>query len=201
MATTAPDASTALLSRRVMVTIRRDQTTSTPRVVWQHEVPILQDIFGEDEVREVDPASLDEGYSAKPSADLLPFNKVQDGIPRPSVANRLGWVFTGDAAAEYERLVTAYGRHHEIPVSFCEHVYGRFSAGRFRELVGKPTLKDLPADQLRDLVLSWGHHLPVATTDSSAEDQKAAAKAWTEFRALDVPALVKLAQGLGVTLG
>ena len=204
MATTtqrAADAEIKILSRRVAVEIRRDQTTSTPRVVWQHEVPILQLIHGEDEVREISAEQMDEGYSPKPSADLLPFNKQQDRLPKPSEANHLGWVFTGSPEGEYERLKGAYGRHIEINQPNVEHVYGRFSSGAFFRVIGQPTLEDLPADQLRDLCLNWGHSLPIATSDSSVEDQRAAAKAWAEFRAAKPAALIAIARDLGVTLG
>lgn len=195
------DPETKILSRRIAVEIRRDQTTSTPRVVWQHEVPILQVIHGEDEVREVSPEQLDESYSGKPTADLLPFNKVQDALPRPSIANRLGWVFTGSPDAEYQRLAAAYGRHVDVNQPNVESVYGRFASGAFARVIGKPALEDLPADQLRDLVLNWGHSLPVATSDSTSAEQAEAKKAWAEFRALPAAALVKLARELGVTLG
>ena len=203
MATATPTkpAESETLSRRIAVEIRRDQTTSTPRVVWQHEVPILQLIHGEDEVREVPAERLDESYSGKPSADLLPFNKVQDAIPRPSVANRLGWIFTGSPEAEYQRLAVAYGRHIEVNQPNVETVYGRLRSGTLAAVLGRPSLDDMPAEQLRDLVLSWGHVLPVATSASTTEDQKVSAKAWADFRALPAASLVKLARDLGVTLG
>lgn len=204
MATATPRAAHAeikSLSRRIAVEIRRDQTTATPRIVWQHEVPILQLIHGEDEVREVSAEQLDEGYAPKPSADLLPFNKQQDRLPKPSEAARLGWVFTGSADGEYERLKGAYGRHLEVNQPNVENVYGRFSSGEFSRLIGRPTLEDLPVDQLRDLCLNWGHPMPIATADSSVEDQKAAAQAWAEFRAAKPAELIAIARDLGVTLG
>lgn len=190
-----------VLSRRVLVTIRRDQTTLTPRVVWAHEVPVLQVIHGEDEVKEIDPAGLDEGYSAKPSADMLAHNKRQDPILPPSQTNQLGWVFVGNPEGEFNRLEAAYGRHADVPISNAERVYGRFSAGLFATIVGRPTLDDLPDAQLRDLILSWGHVLPVATYDSDNDERKTAEKAWAEFNSLPHAALVKLAEETGVQLG
>ena len=61
----------------------------------------------------------------------------------------------------------AYGRHVDVNQPNVESVYGRFSSGAFSRVIGKPALDDLPADQLRDLVLNWGHSLPIATTDST----------------------------------
>ena len=89
MAKTAASESIApkVLSRRVLVNIRRDQTTATPRVVWQHELPILEAIYGEGNVPIIEPDTLDEGYTDKPARELLIYNKEQDKIPRPSEAS------------------------------------------------------------------------------------------------------------------
>lgn len=189
------------LSRRVLVNVRRDQTTATPRVVWAHEVPILQVIFGDGNVVEVDPKTMDEGYTGKPDANLLPFNKQQDALQPPSRTQRLGWVFVGNAEAEYGRLVEAYGRHIEKPEPNVEVVYGRFAAGRFADIVSGATLEDCPADQLRDMILNWGYQLPLETFESTTDERDKARKAWAEFRTMDVPALVKLAESIGVTIG
>ena len=189
------------LSRRVLVTIRRDQTTVTPRVVWLHEIPILQVIFGEDEVREADASAMDEGYRAKASADMLPHNKRQDPILPPSQTNGLGYVFIGNAEAEYQRLVAAYGKHIEKPEPNVETVYGRLSSGRFRSIIGRPALDDLPDAQLRDLILSHGHPMPIATKESTAAEQAEYAKAWADFRKLSHDALVTLAEQTGVEIG
>lgn len=190
-----------VVSRRVLVKVRRDAMTETPRVVWAHEVPILQVIYGEGEVREVDAATMDEGYVAKPSADLLPFNKTQDKIVPPSLASRVGWVFTGDPEAEYNRLIDAYGRHVDVPQPNVEYVYGRFAQGKFRDVLGAPRLEDCPPEQLRDLILSFGYTLPVETHESDDAERRTAREAWAKFRALDVPALVKLAEDVGVEIG
>lgn len=195
------EATNKLLSRRVLVTIRRGQTTDTPRVVWAHEVPVLQVIHGEDEVKEADPKSMDEGYTPTPSANTLHFNKAQDRIAPPSSSAGLGWVFTGNAEAEFERMVAAYGRHVDVNQPNVEYVYGRFATGKFSQVVGKPELEDLPDSQLRDMVLNWGYALPVATKDSTREEFDAAAKAWRDFNALDHAALVSLAERTGVQIG
>jgi hypothetical protein len=192
--------SQSILSRRVLVSIRRDQTTDTPRVVWAHEVPLLQLIHGEDEVKEVESKTLDEGYKAKASADVMPYNKRQDHIRPPSENMRLGWVFIGDAQSEYQRLCEAYGRHVEVNQPNCEHIYGRFGKGDFRRVLGQPTLGDLPEDQLRDLILSYGYALPLVTHESSDGERVAAEKAWAEFRGLKHEALVKLAEEVGVEI-
>lgn len=189
------------LSKRVLVNVRRDQTTATPRVVWAHEVPILQTIFGEGNVTEVEPSTLDEGYTGKPDASLMPFNKQQDKLLQPSRTSRIGWVFVGNPEAEYERLVAAYGRHVDVPRPNVEFVYDRFATGRFSMVVGGATLDDCPDDQLRDMILNWGYQLPLETFESTEQERNEARKAWAEFRALDHGALVKLAEEIGVQVG
>ena len=189
------------LSRRIMVLIKRDQTTATPRVVWRHEFPILEAVFGEGNVTEVDRDSLDEGYTAKLSPTLMPFNKSQDAPRKPSDVASLDFAFIGSPQGEYERLAMVYGKHNEINQTFVENVYGRFGAGLFARVLGKPRLADLPADQLRSLALAWGYSLPISTKDSSAEERKEAADAHYKFNTMKAPELVKLAEELGVELG
>ena len=158
MARTAASESIApkVLSRRVLVNVKRDQTTATPRIVWQHELPILEAIYGEGNVPIIEPDTLDEGYTDKPARELLIYNKEQDKIPRPSEACGIDFVFIGSPAVEYERLVGAYGMHPEVRMSWAENVYGRFQTGRFSAVIGKPTLEDLPEAQLRQLVNDYG---------------------------------------------
>lgn len=189
------------LSRRVLVNIRRDLTATTPRVVWQHEIPILEHIFRDGSVQEVNPASLDEGYSTKQAPDMLVHNKRQDPIKRPSESLCLGWVFVGNPQTEYERLCNAYGRHATVPIPNCEHVYGRFQAGAFEKLVGKPELSDLPDDQLRDLIKAWGFEIPQTDTKSTPEQIEKAAEARAKFNAMTTAELVALAESIGVEIG
>ena len=189
------------LSRRVLVNIKRDQTAVTPRVVWMHEIPILEQIFGDGTVQEVEPSSLDEGYSTKQSPDMLVHNKRQDPIKRPSESLCLGWVFVGSPQAEYERLSNAYGRHSEMPISNCEHVYGRFQSGAFPKLVGTPALSDLPDDQLRDLIKAWGFEIPQTDTKSTPEQVEKAAEARAKFNSMTGAELVELAESIGVEIG
>lgn len=155
------------LSRRVLVLIDQDMTTKTSRVVWQHEIPLLEVIFGEGKIETQDPSVLDEGYSAKPTRDMLvhpPQGGVQDVIPRPSQSQRLGFVFTGDPRAEYERLSQVYGTMHDDEedrnVSVVLKAYGRFNEGRFARVLGVPEPSDLPDQQLIEMIHSYGQPVP-----------------------------------------
>lgn len=187
------------LSRRVMVNIVRDVSTSTPRVVWAHEIPILESIF--QVVREVEPDTLDEGYVATPSAALMPYNKTAEANRKPSESLGLGFVFVGSAEAEYDRLANCYGRHPEVNQPWVENIYGRFSGGTFSNVIGNPELSDLPADQLRELVMAYGYSLPSATFDSTDAERANATAALKSFKAMTREQLVKLAGEVGVQLG
>lgn len=189
------------VSRRVLVNIKRDQTTATPRVVWRHEIPILEGIFQEGNVVEIDPTTLDEGYNPRASADLLTYNKQQDVFRRPSESLGLGFAFVGDPRAEYERLGACYGMHPEVKQSWVENVYGRFSSGLFARTVGTPDLKDLPEAQLRQLLISFGYTLPIVNYESTEAERKAASAEAAKFQTLPKDELLKLAADVGVELG
>jgi len=189
------------LSKRVLVLIKREQTTATPRVVWRHERPILEAIFGDGNAEEIDPETMNEGYTPKASPQLLIHNKKQDIAAKPSEAAGVGYVFIGDPRAEYERLVAAYGMHPEIKESFAEHVFGRFQSGMFATIVGSPTLEDLPEQQLRDLISAYGYTMPEATYQSDDDERKQATQARAHFLALSHAELVKTAQEYGVEVG
>lgn len=190
------------LSRRVLVEIDRDMTAKTPRVIWQHEIPVIEAVLGEGKVQVLDPGTLDEGYSDKVSPALMPYNKVQDAVPRPSETQGIGFVFIGDAKAEFARLASAYGRINDAEGAVAvEKVYGRFVEGRFAAMVGRATLNDLPAAQLRSLLESYGAAPMGAVKDMPESEKDAAVKARRDFLAADRAALVKMAQDAGVTLG
>lgn len=161
------------LSRRVLIQINRadDVTTSTPRVAWEHEKPILEAIFGEGSVEDLDPSVLDEGYTSKPDRSMIihqPAGGKQDVIPRPSESAGIGFVFFGDAQSEYERLKSVYG---SVPdedgkgsTSAVILAYGRFNERKFSTAIGTPELSDLPDAQLIQLVHSYGQAIPDGAT-------------------------------------
>lgn len=188
------------VSRRVLVLIKRDQTTATPRVVWRHEVPILEAIHGEGNVVESDRADLDEGYSQRIAPDMLAYNKREDQRRRPSQTAGIDFAFIGSAEGEYERLASVYGKHPEVNQTWVENIFGRFKSGLFARTLGTAKLADCPPEQLRNLILAWGYALPIATWDSTDDEKRTAAAALDKFQALDHAALVKLAEEVGVEL-
>lgn len=187
--------SSKTFSTRILVHIKRDQTTATPAVIWAHEFPILEAIHGEGKVEFGSVDKLDEGYSKKPSAEMLIHNKRQDPILPPSQSHGLGFVFAGDHQAEYDRLCMVYGRHSEVNMPMAEHVYGRFQAGNFSRAVGEPELSDMPAGQLRELVIAHGY-LPLTDKDSSPEERKEAEAKRADLFAMDAAKLLPIAEEL-----
>lgn len=190
------------LSRRVLVNIKRDTMTVTPRVVWQHELPILEAMFGEGSVLPADPATLDEGYASRATADLKPFNKTQEDFRRPSEMQGIGYVFHGDAKSEFARMKELYGRsgaEGDAKAWFAEMVYGRESEGRFAAVLGQPTLDDLPEEQLRAILRNYGYLQHVDYNADEAE-KVAASKRSAEFMTLPKDKLLKAAKEFGVSL-
>ncbi len=134
------------LSRRAAVVIDRGLVTKTSQVIWEHEIPLLEEIHGPESVIVVTDKVIedaDAGYKADPKD---PFRY------KPSEALGLYDVFNGDIEAEYSRLATVYGMHPKQEMPIVEVVYGRLSSGQFRTLIGKPTLADMSNRQLRDLL-------------------------------------------------
>ena len=187
------------ISRRVLVTVARDMTTKTSQVVWQHELPILQEMFGEDAVQVVDPSTLDEGYSDKAVPSMLPYNKSQDQVLRPSVTQGIGFAFLGSPRAEYERLVAAYGRHKDRDEANVESVYGRFQTGRFESMLGEPELEDLPREQRLGLIRQYGF-LPEANFDATKEEKAAVAQAREDLLGKSDDELLTIMKELNVEL-
>lgn len=185
------------LSRRVFVLIGRDPMTKTPRVVWEHELPILDAVFGEGSVEPAPAASLDEGFSKKASTDLKPFNKTQNDFTKPSESQGIGFVFPGDPRAEFARLIEVYGRHHEQNISYAEFCYGRFNEGRFEKIVGKPELEDMPEQQLRAIIREHGF-IPAVSYDADNSEKEAVSKKVSELLVAPKEQLVKIAREVGV---
>lgn len=194
-----PADATKILSRRVLVLIDRDLTAKTPRVVWQHEIPILESVFGEGNVTLVDPAKLDEGFTTKISPDLLPFNKLQDPIRPPSETNGLDWVFVNDPRTEYDRLGSLYGSLPDENRMHVEAVYGRFQDGRFGAVVGAAEVEDLPEPQLRDLIKGYGF-IPTLGQDSTDAERAEVRAKQVKLNEATQPDLVKIAEELGVSI-
>lgn len=155
-----------MASKRILALVQRSgngshTTDSTPVVVWEHELELLEEIHG------VRPIVLDDyevlvDSSVKVGVDNVP--RVEGGrvveiqkvrVTRDELVARrvrelgLGVTFDGDPAAEYDRLVTVYGMHREVRMPVVEKVYGSLKGGRFIETVGVANLEDLSMHEVR----------------------------------------------------
>lgn len=191
----AADKSDKVLSRRILVNVKRDQSLSTPVCIWAHEFPLLEAIHGEGNITAVDLPGLDEGYSAKTAPSMMPFNKTQDKIKPPSETLCLGFVFNGDARSEYDRLAMVYGRMEEVNITVVEAVYARFNGGNFERVIGSPEHSDMPEQQLRQIIESYGFLIEVTSDSTDAEVQEAKAKR-KQLLAMSHDELVKTAEEL-----
>lgn len=120
------------MSKRVLALVQRsgngaNVTDRTPTSVWEHEVPILEEIHGEGSVTVIeDPDDiLDKGIVADRKQHI-------DYIIKCA---QLGEEFSGDPSEEYQRLVIKYGQHSEVKMSNVEKVYGSFREGAFKRAV------------------------------------------------------------------
>lgn len=188
------------LSTRVLVEIARDMTSTIPQVVWQHEIPILEAIFGEGKVKPVDPTTLDEGYSAKTARAQLVYNQTQDQIKPPSQTQGIGYVFIGDPGLEYQRLEAAYGKHADKDVTVVEYVYGRLQDRRFSEAVSGAALEDLPPAQLIEIIKQHGYLPPEPSFSASDETKERSVNARKALEAAKPEELVKIAEEFGVEI-
>lgn len=194
MATRKPTAD-KILSRRVLVTVKRDALEVVPRIVWEHEIPLLQEIHGEGNIVNVDAKTMDESYNPKPSPDMLVYNKKQDIIKPPSETAGIGYVFASDARAEHARLGDVYGKMPEENRLVVEHVYGRFQEGRFSAVVGSAELDDMPEAQLRDTIIAYGW-LPQTAKDSTDAERREASEARRKLFEMPHAELVALAESV-----
>jgi hypothetical protein len=92
--------------KRVNVEIKRGITQTNVRAVFEHEIPILEVVHGEGNIRLIEPP--------------YPIGMVEP----PQLECPI------DARAEYERLCEHYGMHDEVAEPNCENVYGKFGNGR-----------------------------------------------------------------------
>lgn len=188
------------LSTRMLVEIDRDMTAKTPKVIWKHEFPILEAIFGEGKVKEIDPKTMDDGYTAKVSPALLPWNKKQEPRPRPSDSAGIGFIFTGDPRSEYDRLAAAYGKLPDENILAVEKVYGRFQDGKFTSIVAGGDFDDMPDAQLRSLLESYGLAPTGGNKDMSDADKAEAATARETYLNATRADLLKACKDGGVQL-
>lgn len=148
------------MSKRVLALVQRsgngaNVTDKTPTVVWEHEVPILEEIHGEGAVTVIDDVEdlLDDAVIKGRKENLAHIVKV----------NKLGEEFAGDPGEEYQRMILKYGMHIEVKMSNVEKVYGAYRDGAFKKACGGDDLEDLAMPKLRELCDELG--IPYKASD------------------------------------
>jgi hypothetical protein len=137
------------MSKRVLVSVDRGMTDKTSKVVWDHEVPILQAVHGAD-IKLLD---LSEVEDLKGSALVLQGttqvvdpkdprfrDQPKERVPLVEILKRnlsIGEQFSGNIDEEYDRLIACYGTHPDYNMPFVEYVYGRPDRGDFKKAIGE----------------------------------------------------------------
>jgi hypothetical protein len=135
------------MSKRILVLVQRSGggthiTDATPTIVFEHEVPLLEEIHGEGScITMTDEELLDRDVVVKRKQQI-------DYIIR---ANRLGEGFNGDPFEEYQRLAAKYGMHPEVRMLVVEKVYGVFREGRFTKACGVLAYEEMSLAELRKI--------------------------------------------------
>ena len=101
---------------RVLIDIKRGPMSSTTKPFRPWEVPILREIHGEENLRQI--------TSGEPIAHARTLGML--GEEEFSF---------DDIPLEYDRLAQFYGMHSEVKISNCERVYGLFEDGKFEQAV------------------------------------------------------------------
>lgn len=110
-----------MLAVRRCVIIERDVMEKISKVVWDHEVPMLREMYGEGNV------------------EVVP-------IPKEHAISKADTVKPIEASDEYVRLGDAYGRHPDTGTLLVEYVYEppfRRMLERMYPLSGKPSVPPL----------------------------------------------------------
>jgi len=141
------------MSKRVLVLVSRSGggthiTDTTPTIVWDHEVPCLEEIHGEGCCTVID------DHNELLDKDIVSNRSKQ--IQHIVTTMRLGEDFNGDPFDEYQRLSAKYGMHTEVRMLIVEKVYGAFRKGEFAKVVGVVALEELSVGQLREMCEDLG---------------------------------------------
>lgn len=137
------------MSKRVLVLVQRsgngaNVTDKTPTVVYEHEVPILEEIHGEGSIEVIE--DTDDILDKSVTKDR---KKTIDHIVKTA---GIGQDFTGDPFEEYQRMAAKYGMHTEVRMSNVEKVYGSYRDGGFTKATGTgDDYEELTLAQLRTL--------------------------------------------------
>lgn len=135
------------MSKRVLALVRRSGggtsiTDTTPTVVYEHEVPLLEVIHGEGAVDVIQ----DTDQLLDPEVRKDRAKQIEHIVN----VNKLGQEFEGDAREEYQRLSIKFGMCADVPQLVVEKVYGVFAEGRFTRALGVRDYDSMSMSELRE---------------------------------------------------
>ncbi|MCC7144243.1 MAG: hypothetical protein IT349_19280 [Candidatus Eisenbacteria bacterium] len=122
---------------RVMVNVKRGPTDETPYICFRHEIPILEEVFGEGNVVEVtdtDPDGRKLMRAAMKAKGPVVFVDTENAEGDTDTLAK-HYDPSEDPREEYNRLAQVYGMHRDVNMSVVEKVYGQFREGRFTAAV------------------------------------------------------------------
>lgn len=134
---------------RVLVNVKRGPTDTVPYVCFRHEIPILEEVFGEGnviEVTETDPDGRKLMRTALKAKGPVVFSEVENAEGDVDTIAK-HYDPSDDPRMEYQRLQQVYGMHKEINTTVVEHVYGQFREGRFTAAVNGGRVRTAPGEK------------------------------------------------------
>ena len=124
------------------VLITRDPMEKIPVIVPAHEVPILENVHGQDAVTELTLTPKEARQLAKLDEALR--ERIEN--ERKAAADEEGNEYSPMSVKElieneHLRLEGKYGMHPEVKMPHVEHVYGRVTTGALKAAMGLTTVK------------------------------------------------------------
>lgn len=121
----------------VKVLITRDPMEKIPVIVPAHEVPILEDVHGQEAVSELKITPKEAKLLEKQDAELR--ERIERDRQTKAEDEGTDYEPMTDrelVGAEHVRLEMKYGMHPELKMSHVEHVYGRVTTGALQAALG-----------------------------------------------------------------
>jgi len=107
-----------MLAKKCDVTIYKGMQTKIPKNIYEHEVTILEAIYGEGTVEGYKRREhyFPEGKKYKVEGDVISYE-----------------IEEMEYEEEYDRVATQYGMHPEVRMTWAEYVYGPRTEGRMEK--------------------------------------------------------------------
>ncbi len=124
-----------MLAKKCNVLIYQSNLSTIPKNIFEHEIPILEGVFGEGSVTKYDYKPMVQAVDQATGKGLN--YQVQSDKPVKYEVEEI------DHDEEYVRLFDLYGKHETINVHMVTHIYGRIE-DRKMEVKAKENYKDEP---------------------------------------------------------